>query len=92
MPGTSAHVKNEKQVEALEGQGHEQMNPPTTSGSDDEFVNFLGSRVERVGDDWCVVATVDGTRRVISRHATRELAEQASRADNASANYDRFQP
>jgi len=35
---------------------------------------------------------IDGERRVLSRHPTREAADRALLALNASANYDDFQP
>jgi L-ascorbate metabolism protein UlaG (beta-lactamase superfamily) len=42
--------------------------------------------VERDGLDWAVCGRIDGQRKVISRHATAELAARAQREMNESAN------
>ena len=63
------------------------------SGDDSrDDVNARGTTIEVDGQQWCVVAVVDGRRRVISRHRSRDAAEAASRSVNASANYHDFQP
>jgi DNA/RNA-binding domain of Phe-tRNA-synthetase-like protein len=44
-----------------------------------QFRNATNTYVERADDGtWCVCALIEGERRLISRHASEELAKQAS--------------
>jgi hypothetical protein len=50
---------------------------PDDGHDDDRVVNFLGAWIERDGNDWVVCMLADGTRKVLGRHATEELARAA---------------
>lgn len=58
------------------------------------LVNAFETRVEEDEQGWCVRSLIDGQWRVISRHATEELATAASRVLSHSANLrnDRSEP
>jgi L-ascorbate metabolism protein UlaG (beta-lactamase superfamily) len=56
------------------------------AGSDDAFARAFNTFIEHDDRGWAVCAHVDGQRRVISRHATAELAQRAERELNESAN------
>lgn len=48
-------------------------------------VDVHNSRVDQDGHEWVLPTLADGEWRVLSRHATREQAEAAQRAINASS-------
>jgi hypothetical protein len=52
---------------------------------DPAFPKVFNTFVEHDGNEWAVCARIDGQRKVISRHATAELAAQAERELNESA-------
>jgi hypothetical protein len=56
------------------------------SNPDEHMVEPFNTSVEPDGTRWAVTNVHDGRRFVISRHATRELAEEAAAALNASGN------
>jgi L-ascorbate metabolism protein UlaG (beta-lactamase superfamily) len=53
---------------------------------DRSFVKLFNTFIERDGHEWAVCSNADGQRKVISRHATAELALRAERDLNESAN------
>jgi hypothetical protein len=47
--------------------------------TDDAGINFLNTDVALVDGTWCVVTLVEGMQHVVSRHASRALADDAVR-------------
>lgn len=56
------------------------------TGRGEPEVNAFGLQVRQDAEGWAVMELVDGEWRVVSRHASEELARAASRSINESAN------
>jgi L-ascorbate metabolism protein UlaG (beta-lactamase superfamily) len=59
---------------------------PSDAGEERTFAKMFNTYIEHDGRQWAVCAHIDGQRRVMSRHATAQLARRAERELNESAN------
>jgi L-ascorbate metabolism protein UlaG (beta-lactamase superfamily) len=60
--------------------------PHDDSLEDRSFAKVFNTFIEHDGHEWAVCIRADGQRRVVSRHATAQLARRAERELNESAN------
>ncbi|HZB39557.1 MAG TPA: hypothetical protein VE487_01245, partial [Ilumatobacter sp.] len=76
---------NSTRIVTLERGDTYRFDVPGVPTPDAAFPKVFNTFVERDGNEWAVCGHIDGQRKVISRHATAELAARAEQQLNESA-------
>ena len=78
-------LPNSTRIVTLERGDTYRFDVPGVPTPDAAFPKVFNTFVERDGNEWAVCGHIDGQRKVISRHATAELAARAEQQLNESA-------